>query len=149
MSRITEKIRINIDRCEPSSPFYVRWYDEEIGYGFWLFDTAQSWGGNVSRSQEYQPYFASLSISTTNRRNLITEHEPTVTCYAENLTTPEILGMETLLRSPRVEWLYDLANNKWKEVIPDVGSYELYSTDGVLHDITIKFKLPKTNIQSN
>ena len=149
MARITEKIRIRVDRCEPSSPFYVAWANNRGGWDFWLFDVAQEWGGSVSRSSIYQPYFSNLSTATTNSRALITEARQSVTCFAENITTQEVDGLETLLYSPRVYWLKDKTNNLWQEVIPDVGSYNKYATDGDFHDLTIRFRLPNLNIPSN
>lgn len=148
MARVTEKLRIQIDHCTPSSPFYVAWVNDRGGWDFWLFDRAQKWGGSTQREQIYEPYFPSLSATTSNARAVITRHAKNVTVYAEQLTQQEADGLETLRHSPRVYWLDDLMAN-WMEIIPNGSSYTKYETDGKLFKVSIDFTLPRTNIPTN
>jgi len=142
-------LRVHIDHCTLTSPFYVGWVNDLGGVDFFMFSKAQAWGGNVNRGNEYEPYFPSLSVTTATRRNLTTNAVRRVQVYAEQITTQQVIGLESLMQSGRVYWLSDVANNKWQEVIPMQSSYDLYETDGVLHSLTIDFELPRTNIQSN
>ena len=146
MARITEKLRINIDHCDYTSPFYVAWVNDRGGWDFWLFAKAQEWGGNVNREEDYEPYFPNLSTATTNTRTLLTTAQKAVTVFAENVTTQEIQGLETLIQSPRVYW-YDGTN--WQEIRPNKSSYNLYATDGNMHSFSLSFNLARTNIPTN
>jgi len=118
MARVTEKLRVHIEHCTLTSPFYVGWVNNLGGVDFFMFSKAQAWGGNVNRGNEYEPYFQSLSVATATRRNLTTTTARRVQVYAEQITTQQVIGLESLLQSGRVYWLSDLATTNGRRLYP-------------------------------
>jgi hypothetical protein len=145
MARITEIKSIDICHEAPCNPFYVAWLSP-LGWEHWMFGIAQDFGGNIKAGSQYGVLVDDLENATGSVRTLRKEQVKRVRVYADQLTLNEVLGLETLLASPRVYWW---SGGKWREVQVEAGSYDLYLNDDKTHEFQVDFTLPKTYTQSN
>lgn len=158
-ARITEKKRIQVSCDYGKNPFYVRWLAPGLrvgksnapgnGWGHWLFQINQSFGTRTQDKDEFAEVFTDPETQTAVNRVLSKTARDRATLYAEQLTLDQVQGLETLLKSPKVEWLYDVTNTLWTEIRVRPGSFNTYESEDELHAISFQIEFNEEVIQSN
>jgi len=144
--RVTEIKQIKVSNECYDNPIYLSWLNVYGGREYWLFGKVQDKALITSVGDTYEP----TVIDNTNVRGYFEETtrgaKNTLTLYA-NLDTEDIEGVKSLLYSVNVEMLVSENPIKWQNVKPQVGSFNLYSTNETSSIISFTIELTKLNIQ--
>lgn len=136
---------IDIVKCIPNNPFYVRWVNQKGGYDYWMFAGRQKFENKTENRKIFNPYFSDITNVNKTREIYDMECKESVVVGAENVSDEDFLPLRKLVYSPLIEW-WDERRSKWIRLF--VSDYDsAYDTRNSSHKIEITFDLPDIQLQ--
>lgn len=154
--RLTEQLHVKLKDI-PCNPVYLRWNNSLGGWNYYCFSARQIHGQKTASLGEFSQTLPDVDISdqTTTSSFIGKTSEPYMTVGAEQLDSYDIALMESLVASPFVEILYNIADYmednteplKWMEVKIDVGDMKGRDTKKTLNTFECKVRFAEKQLQ--
>lgn len=145
---VTEIKNIKVNHCIPDNPVMLRWLNTLGGWEHWLFGTTQTEGLNTS-FEDYAVSNLNIETATSTSEKFISKAIDSLVLGADNLTRNQILGLKTILYSPKVEILKSASVPYiWHTVIVQSGSFNIFETYSNRGEIEFTIELPEIQIQN-
>lgn len=136
---------IKVIPCNDKDGTYLRWIDN---YGFWqyfLFDSGKRKSKNKLGSTAIDAEYSVSGVRHQARRYTHVENTDTVTCCAVSLRKEILAYVETIYKSPHIDFY--VGNNVWKPVTIASGTVQI-DADKKLYDYEISFTMPENQVQT-
>lgn len=147
-ARISQTLRIKVNRECPENPVYLCWRNKNNGVGYWLFSRRQTEILNSESGGEFEHYNAKLAIATSRNDFISKENQDSMILGAENLVIKDIRHLKGLLESPKVEMLVSQSPITWKTVQLVPATFTILDTDETRSRIEFEIKFPKQYSQT-
>ena len=140
---------IKIIPCEDTDGTYLRWLDN---YGFWqyfLFESGQRKSKNKLGGVSIDAEYSIGGVIHQAQRSTHIENTDTITCCAVSLKKEILAYVETIYKSPHIEYYVGKVNGSevWKPVNIDSGNVAI-AADRRLYDYEISITMPETQVQT-
>ncbi len=150
--RISEIKTIDIERCIPPNPVYLRWLNTLGGWTSWLFGTRQIVTYDVDGKELFTKNITELENMNGLDEWVGKEAEKVLKLGYENLPTNKVELIKGILYSPKVyqvEWDTTVNPPLIKRTVVRVkpGSFSIIDTGDNRHDLEIQIIYPRLFIQ--
>ncbi len=150
---VTETIKVDVEKCIPRNPVYLRWLSRAGGWSYYLFGATQTSGKDVKSLGEFAKHFTDLQTQSSDSVYLGKDSIPTLICGAEGVPTIKMDGLSLLIDAVEVQMLMNPSTwvtdgfTTWDTVRLEVGSFKIRETKAAVHKIEFKLKLVGINTQ--
>lgn len=150
--RISEIKTVDIERCIPNNPVYLRWLNTLGGWTSWLFGTRQIVTYDVEGKELFTKNIGELEKMDGLDEWVGKEAEKVLKLGYENLPTHKVELIKGLLYSPKVyQVTWDTSVNPpiiTRTVVRvKPGSFSIIDTGESRHDLEIQIIYPRLFIQ--
>lgn len=134
-----------VERCVPSSPFYLRWINDLGGVDYWMFQKYQQRTIGVGSTERASSYVANPYTANGNEHTLLLTAEDSIHVGAGNLSKGDFEALSKMPFSRLIEW-WRPDTQKWVRL--NVESYSLQTPlhSGV-YQFDVELSLPKRYTQ--
>jgi len=149
--RVTEKLRVKINRVCEDNPVFVTWLNTLGGREQWLWHTLQTDSLQTERRADFEPYTTDLENSRGQIKDVNIFAQPKITCYAL-VSAEDINGLMSITYSTTVEVLsnpdtWEEDGAKWLTYRPEAGSFKVIDSDENEAEVEITFLKAYVNTQ--
>lgn len=134
-----------VERCVPSSPFYLRWINDLGGVDYWMFQKYQQRTIGVGNTERASSFVANPYTANGNEHTLLLTAEDSIHVGAGNLSKGDFEALSKMPFSRLIEW-WRPDTQKWVRL--NVESYSLQTPlhSGV-YQFDVELSLPKRYTQ--
>lgn len=151
-NQTTEEIEIE-SLCIRRNPVYFKWLNVLGGWQYYMFTINQVKGLRSTQIGEFGKYIETLSLAQSDTELLGRDVIPEMSVGAEQLDSYDMLLMESLISSTKVQMLtnpgtWQSEGVKWQTVKLESASYPTRITKQTFNKIDLKFTLPQIQTQT-
>lgn len=148
MTRISERLRVDVERCIPDNPIQLRWLNTLGGWSTWVFATRQMIAYDVKGGELFSKQITDLADMQGLDEWFGKEAEKVLTLGYEQLSTEKVNFIKGLLYSPKV-YVITGTSGAWVRTVVRVkpGSFNIIDTGERKHDLELQIIYPRLFIQ--
>lgn len=146
----SSEARVQIYREKERCGVYIKWFNQQGGWSYHLFDAMHSVDRAFSSKGTLENNFLDVRETVSPQLNVGTTSKDTLTVKAENLSAQDKVLIDSLLESPKI-YLFTGETNKplkqtdWLEIIPKTTAQKTHLPKRDLYNYTLQFTLPERN----
>lgn len=153
ITRITEKLFIDIQCCVPLNPVCLKWIGTNGGWNFWVFGVHQMEGLTTTTPALFSKFNEDLDTMDTDSAFLTKSGVPEYTVGADNIPNSKLAGIKSLLWSPQVMMLMNpktwvSEGEIWQTVRINPAKFVIRDTKSNFNKVEFIMQLMEINIQS-
>jgi hypothetical protein len=149
-NQISEGKNVIVDQSCYKNPEYLRWYNAQGSFDYWLFYGDQEHSMITSEESTFERHIEDLETADARRQTLKKKIETQINLGAEQLSLEQMQGIKGILSSTKVYRYLGLDSNddpKWQVVLVNVGTFLVDKTDATKYELSFNIMPPETFIQ--
>jgi hypothetical protein len=129
----------------PSSPFYVKWINQQGGWDYWMFSHRQYLSRNSANQVTFNPYIEDQLTAKGFTQLVLVDGIEKVKVGAASLNDNDYDCVSKLIYSPSTQW-FNESTGKWNTVLIE-PSENTKDTRSTFNDLEFTFLLPTPQLQ--
>jgi len=129
----------------PSSPFYVKWINQQGGWDYWMFSHRQYLSRNIANQVVFNPYTEDQLTAKGFAELISIDGIEKVKVGAPSLNENDYDCVSKLIYSPSIMW-FNEETGKWNTILIE-PSDNTKDTRSTFNDLEFTFSLPTPQLQ--
>ena len=141
---------ITVNQVCVDIPVYIRWKQSKGGWAYYLFGYNQEVTLDIQNMMLTKGYISNYEKAIGAERIIRKDASNKITVHAVSIPKNDLLGIQNMHLSPEVQVLTTpdpvTGAYRWKRIIVNMGSYQMYNTRWDAFDISFTYNEPSLNV---